>query len=359
MGKIKKIAILVIGLSIAAYIFTSVPILIFPVRMTLLDRLRWYLFTNYNIELPEFQVIPTPEINLKGKIAFTNFPVYEKGEIYIADPEKKNITLFVKDWRIVEYPGNDLSWSPDGKIVFIGPLVESKLGNTIYQIDIIGKGKITQLICFEGEFIDSLSVSPDGQYIAFTAKAGSSGRRIYILNLQIKIIKKIADYVSPCSSWSPDGKRLVIDTSEGIFIVNIADNRSTFVARWGHYPTWTPDGKIAFIRYIEDEKRISVPQIFIVNPDGSNETQLTHFSQKDFGVNFSSENPGVLEIKKLGYSPDGKKIALALEIQLTTGPIFGSPEEIRKYIRSKIYILNADGTNLVELAEGFSFTWTG
>jgi hypothetical protein len=89
MGKIKKIVIRVIGLLILVYIFTSIPIPIFPGRATILDLLRWYLFTNYNIELPEFQVTPLPEINLRGKIAFTNFPVYEKGEIYITDPEKK------------------------------------------------------------------------------------------------------------------------------------------------------------------------------------------------------------------------------------------------------------------------------
>jgi len=364
MGKIKKIVIWVIGLLIVVYIFTSIPIPIFPGRATILDLLRWYLFTNYNIELPEFQVTPLPEINLRGKIAFTNFPVYEKGEIYITDPEKKNITLFVKDWRIVEYPGNDLSWSPDGKILFLGPLVESKLGNTIYQIDIKGRSKITQLICFEKKFIDSFSVSPDGRYIAFTAQEvegspnnlRSRGRSVFILDLQTGIIKKIADQASPCSAWSSEGK-LVIDTSEGIFVVNVAENRSTFVTRWGDCPTWTPDGKIAFIRYIKDEKGISVPQIFIINPDGSNETQLTHFSQKDFGVNFSSGSPGLLSIKKLEYSPDGKNIAFAMEIRLTTGPLFGSPKEIRKYLHNKIYILNADGKNLTELAEGFSFTW--
>ena len=356
-------------IAIYVFFFCPIPLLVLPAKIVPVDFVNWYFLAKFGIDLPEFKLIKPPEVDIEKKIIFTNFPLYEEGEIYIVDPNKRIGALFLKDWRIVEYPGNDVEWNPDEKkIIFLGPIIESKLGNTIYAAEAIGneRGKITRLVSFEKKFVEGISISPGGRYIAFTAQEveGSldnligRGRSAYVMDLKTGIVRKIAKGVpAGTPRWSSDG-RLVMALSGGIFIVNFFENKSVLVRRGGGCPNWAPEGKIVFVEYFKDEEGILIPQIFLINPDGSEETQLTHFSQKDFGTNFSSKNPGYLWITKLSYSPDGRKIVFAIQIKKSYQGIV-TLEEQRKLERREIYILDADGSNLSKLAEGFSFTWTG
>jgi Tol biopolymer transport system component len=67
---------------------------------------------------------------------------------------------------------------------------------------------------------------------------------------------------------------------------------------------WSPDGKksLSLVGFAK-LKKISVQQIFVMNVDGSNLTQVNHFSSKDFKE---------MQISELTFSPDGKNSPLPL-----------------------------------------------
>jgi len=116
--------------------------------------------------------------------------------------------------------------------------------------------------------------------------------------------------------WSPDGTRLTFSDTTDIYVVN-ADgsnlvNLTADPAQFGSadHPSWSPDGtKIAF-RYLNSIK--------VVAPDGSGSTTLVG-------------NLG--EVWEVTWSPDGTKIAFANDV---AGPL-----------QEELFIVNADGTNLV------------
>jgi Tol biopolymer transport system component len=76
------------------------------------------------------------------------------------------------------------------------------------------------------------------------------------------------------------------------------------------YPAWSPDGQK--IAYVSDKPGYF--QVFIINVDGYNETQLTNDAENKFGVTFS---------------PNGKQIAYVTNIH-------GWPA---------VYTINLDGSN--------------
>ena len=84
------------------------------------------------------------------------------------------------------------------------------------------------------------------------------------------------------------------------------------------HPTWSPDGsKIAFSSY-----RSGVREVYVMNPDGTNQTRLT-------------TSTGVDRAQAPTWSPDGSKIAFQFHSDLNVD----------------IYVMDADGTNLLRLTD--------
>ena len=140
-------------------------------------------------------------------------------------------------------------------------------------------------------------------------------------------------------SWSPDGTKIAFwserDGNSEIYVMN-ADgtnqmNLTNHVAA-DVAPAWSPDGtKIAYASlardYIDEEVQLLENQgrddlnweIYVMNPDGSNQMNLTNHPAPD-------TFPG-------SWSPDGTMVAFASE----------------RDGNSEIYVMNADGTNQMNL----------
>lgn len=98
--------------------------------------------------------------------------------------------------------------------------------------------------------------------------------------------------VSP--TWSPNLTRIAYEHNGEIYVMNSDGSRQTNLTNTSNppadkWPSWSPDGtKIAFVSW-----RTDAHGIYVMDTDGSNETRLTSYG--------SDRHPS--------WSPDGSKIA--------------------------------------------------
>lgn len=231
----------------------------------------------------------------------------------------------------------------------------------------------------------SSTKTPNGKIAFVTNRDGND--EIYIMNSDGTGATRLTD--NPASdndpNWSPDGTKIGFRSERGggsgIYVMN-ADgsnvNRLSPVPGFDSQPTWSPDGtKIAF-----SSTRDGQPEIYVMNADGTNAKRLTFnvgrpqaevppniwkafgfdiysmdaqpawspgsnivfWSNRDGNQNLYSMNSDGSGLKQLtftkasngdpAWSPDGSKIA------------FGSN---RDGTHPNIYIMNADGSNIIKL----------
>jgi Tol biopolymer transport system component len=166
-------------------------------------------------------------------------------------------------------------WSPDArKIAFLRPTGTFRASD-IFVMNADGSGE-TQVTDHKSRMA-SAAWSPDGGRFAFTATT-QSGQipfdwRIFVVNADGTNATEIAPGGDP--NWSPDARYIA---STGVFVMNTDGTHMTLIKAGGSGPVWSPDGsKIAFT-----SSRDGDAEIFVMNADGSDETQLTHNAVDDF-----------------------------------------------------------------------------
>jgi Tol biopolymer transport system component len=217
-----------------------------------------------------------------------------------------------------------------GRILF----VSNRNGNSeIYRMDSDGSN-LTRLTNDTVKKFNPVS-SPDGKRIAFASVVGNYPE-IYVMDSDGSNLKRLTaneayDY-DP--TWSPDGKRIAFWTnrdggeseiyvmdSDGSNAINLTQNT------WEDFnPNWSRDG--TRIVYVSDPQGYT--DIFTMNPDGSGITQLTNDSADEYGPS---------------WSPDGTRIA------------FYSTRTLEEF--DHIYIMNADGSNEIQLTDSADLTEIG
>ena len=222
------------------------------------------------------------------------------------------------------------SWAPDGSKIMFQSIRDSNPGIFIINPDGSGIAQITRLRVQR----ESAAWSPDGTRIAF-ASDNDGVYDMYVVNVEslgigpytgpviaskatfdvTRLTDHPADDFAP--SFSPDGTKVAFNSDRNgvdsdIHVVNADGSNPVLVADMqgdAHHPAWSPDGsKIAFdVGY----------HVWVVNPDGSNITQLT------------KNSPNQLQYQP-AWSPDGRKIAFTS----------------RSSGRWDIHIMDADGSNI-------------
>ena len=221
-----------------------------------------------------------------------------------------------------------LAWSPDGsKIAFV-----SNTG--IYVMDADGSNPIRLA---RTNYIYSPAWSPDGTRIAFLVSDFSVNPNVSAVNVinadGSNLIQMTATGDIPIGqfAWSPDGTKIAytscklnFDSCE-IYVVNADGSNPTNLTNSeasDRFPVWSPDGaKIAF-----ESGRDQDWKIYVMNADGSNPIRLIEHRDADFPV----------------WSPDGTKIAF------------------KDLVKGYIYVINADGSGLMNsviIAHIKSFSW--
>lgn len=210
--------------------------------------------------------------------------------------------------------------------------------------------------------------SPDGRKLAFTSHGN-----VIIININGEIIgqhapeKRIADH----PSWSPDSGYVALhSTIDGNFEIYTMKDTGTELTRLTVNPTyadgcpeWSPDGE--FIAFGSGERGDF--DLYLMRPDGSDVTDslgtwaggtcpLIDWSPDGKFLATISRNLGVFNRDErnqhriiaecaVGYpdwSPDGQKI------------VFAGDECTNNLAKSEIYVINSNGTNLVQLTNNTS-----
>jgi Tol biopolymer transport system component len=213
-------------------------------------------------------------------------------EIYVMNSDGTATT------RLTNNPANDLqpAWSPDGKKIAFVSTRDSRFNShdEIYVLNVTGSG-VTRLTnnlpsqCHSSLFTkcgeSSPAWSPDGRRIVFAHQSGLHSAILEIMNADgsagTPVPNTGPDVGAP--AWGRSGK-IAFETSDGIFVIKpdgSGRTRLTHTLGWGdEHPSWSLDGtKIAF-----SSNRTGQVQIYGMNANGSSVTRLSRNSAvQDFG----------------------------------------------------------------------------
>lgn len=205
----------------------------------------------------------------------------------------------------------DERWDRTEKIVF----TSYRDGNgEIYMMNADGSNETR--LTFDASDDIYPSFAPDGSRIVFSSNRDGD-YDLYTMNADGSNLVKITNGgTDGPASWSPDGNRIAFErivTQQDIFVINIDGSGETNITQFPANPDghvhWSPDGsRLVFAVFFA-----GTPQIYIMNPDGTGLTApLTSMGGNSWPV----------------WSPDGARI------------VFQSNRDGN----NEIYIMNADGS---------------
>jgi len=168
-----------------------------------------------------------------------------------------------------------------------------------------------------------------------TIAVSAAGTKIYLTDREGQSSIEIPNVTGDYLAWSPDGKKLAsrkyhddgktwsIHTmnSDGTNWKRLTHEKN----KWDSVPAWSPDGeKIAFAREYKDSEGVFQAEIWMMNSDGSEKTQIE---------SLKGSNPH--------FTPDGRIV-------------FSSEYKDKK---SEISIADIDGNNIMQLTDSEAEEW--
>jgi Tol biopolymer transport system component len=191
------------------------------------------------------------------------------------------------------------------------------------------------------------SWSPDGRWIAYISDRSRPGHEgsyeIYVMRPNGTGLRRLTRdrWIDDQLAWSPDGRQLAFVSSRpgGRFGISVMNVNGTGFRRLTHdgegLPAWSPDGTtIAYERFNARLGSSGTYEIWLMNPDGSDQRQLTFPPPAETGPDADDFMPE--------WSPSGNELAFA-----------------RRYRgRTDIHVIRADGSGLRRLTrQAGQHTW--
>ena len=268
----------------------------------------------------------------QGKVAFTS-DRDGKTQIYVMNADGTEVRQLTRDDAekgILRYTST-LSWSPDGKWIAYTALVGEKAD--IFTIKSAGGDPVN----LTGNPADDLlpAWSPDGKKIAFHSDRDGTPQ-IYLMDANGSNVQRLSggSGVDVPAGWSPDAKQLLfysnrdgnwevyIMKADGTEQVNLSNNSAS-----DNSPAFSPDGRQIAFRSNRDGRW----QLTVMNRDGSDQRNISNGEGDD---------------NWLTWSPDGTQIY----VSSTRGD---DPQNLEWSAR----IINVDGSGQEPFLVGGNINW--
>ena len=166
---------------------------------------------------------------------------------------------------------------------------------------------------------------------------------------------------------------IFVVNADGTGLVRLSPN---WLTGFQGLPSWSPDGtRIAFLRTLKGFRGQPSHQIYVMNADGTNITQITSGNQLSVAPAWSPDGTTIAFVRRPrpitnGHialmNPDGTGFR-----EITSGPDFDfrpqwSPDgsklvferDFACYCESAVYLMNSDGSDLTRLMDGMDPSWS-
>ncbi len=237
----------------------------------------------------------------------------------------------------------DPTISQDGEYLYFASTMHA-FKPDIYRKKIFSK--VIERITFDDAADINPSISPDGKKLAFASnRNGKFQIWIKAVDTVSRIPQQLSrgDYEDRNPSWSPDNKKLVFNRrneTAGIWEIweyNVVTNEETALRIFGLYPKYSPDGKKIIC---QTHRNRDMPWFSIWTYTFENEKIEEILENAQWGAVTPS------------YSSDGKYIAFG-----AIAKSYGAKEEQRINQGDDVWLIGADGNNLIRLTNHEAPDW--
>ena len=187
----------------------------------------------------------------------------------------------------------NISWSPDGRLVYTSDADLGDVHLRIINADGTGGARLTSRAAFQSAW------SPDGARIAFVTL---DGKDLFLINPdgtgEVSLTQGRSENDAP--AWSPDGSRIVVGTAAAgasdmqIAVMNRDGSGQMLLTHppgFDFQPVWSPDGtKVVFTR----SGSSGDSEIYVINADGSNQINVSNRPESlETGPNWNGQGGAV------------------------------------------------------------------
>jgi Tol biopolymer transport system component len=259
-------------------------------------------------------------------------------------------------------PGSGPRVSPDGDVIVYqregsGGKSELKLAAAA------GGGSRTVLTDLQDSFY--LTFSPDSKLIAAVRGPELGKRKLVLIDVVSgTVLRTVASGYFSGVSFSPDSTELAYSVSQSedfpaktdVFTATVASGKPVQVTKGGNSldPLWGPAGKIVFAKQLGAENRKYGPknELFLMNPDGTQQKRLTH----------TKVDPLLQGLYPTAWSDSGNRLLTEFEGQdtsyaVTVNPKTGAQKPLDKMGNGEQGFvgtaLSSDGTTVLGATGGF------
>lgn len=236
--------------------------------------------------------------------------IISKLEIYDVMSGKREV-IYTESGKIFEAP----NWSRDGNF-----LIFNEEGS-LYRFDLNTRTKSKINTVFAENCNNDHGISPDGRSLVISNNDPDLGSRIYVLPIEGGLPKLITEHApSYWHGWSPDGKTLVYCAARNgnydVYSISVeggVEKRLTNSEGLDDGPDYSFSGRHIYFNSV----RTGMMQIWRMEPDGTNQEQLSNDGYNDWFAHPAPDGSAVVFISYLdkidpGTHPAFKNVMLRM-----------------------------------------------